>query len=539
MQAKDLDLRELLSFTPEGGVMHFMGRRVILFDVVAMGLLRKELIESLGLSAARSILTRFGYAHGRRTAESLKAEFPKLCADSWTGPKLHMLHGMVVIKENKRTDGSGAAPLVETYWDESYEAEQHLLHLGQADESVCWTLTGFASGYVSYWAGREVYFIEDRCCGKGDAICHIEGRFKEQWGEALEPHLQYFQSESGDEMFKKLTDTLRETEKRLKKRRRQLSCLDDTPCVTARSEAMRHVVDLTRRVAKVESSVIVTGESGVGKERIARLIHEESARAGRSFVAVNCGALTETLLESELFGHVKGSFTGAEKDSMGLFEAANGGTLFLDEIGEVSPGMQVKLLRALQEREIRRVGESTSRPVDIRVVAATNRNLAEEVVAGRFRQDLFYRLRVIELRVPPLRERTEDILPLARIFLEEASRRAGRKVTGFTPQAADQLLRYQWPGNIRELQNAVEHAVAICTGSRATLGDLPEELRPTLTKPTISGSILPLEDVEREYILAALRATGDNRTRTAAELNIGIATLYRKLKIYEKDGHVV
>lgn len=539
MQAIDLDLRELLSFTPEGGVMHFMGRRVILFDVVAMGLLRKELIESLGISAARSILTRFGYAHGRRTAESLKEEFPKLFADSWTGPKLHMLHGMMIAEGAKRNDDNGTAPLVESFWRESYEAEQHLLHLGQSDVSVCWTLTGFASGYVSYWAGKEIYFIEDRCCGKGDAVCHVEGRSKEKWGDALTPHLPYYQSESGDEMFKKLMETLRETEKRLKKRQRQLSCLDDTPCVTARSEAMRNALNLTKRVAKVESSVIVTGESGVGKERIARLIHEESARAGRPFIAVNCGALTETLLESELFGHAKGSFTGADKDSMGLFEAANGGTLFLDEIGEVSPGMQVKLLRALQEREIRRVGESASRPVDIRVVAATNRNLAEEVVAGRFRQDLFYRLRVIELKVPPLRERTEDILPLARIFLEEASRRAGNKVTGFTPQAADQLLRYDWPGNIRELQNAVEHAVAICIGSRATIGDLPEELRPALPRPTVVGSIRPLEDIEREYVLAAMRATGNNRNRTASELNIGIATLYRKLKGYEKDGYVV
>ena len=539
MQAKDLDLRELLSFTPEGGVMHFMGRRVVMFDAVALGLLRKELIESVGISAARNILTRFGYAHGRRTAESLKEEFPKLFADSWTGPKLHMLHGMMVADGAKRNDDSGTAPLVESFWRESYEAEQHLLHLGHSDVSVCWTLTGFASGYVSYWAGKEIYFIEDRCCGKGDAVCHVEGRSKEKWGETLTPHLPYFQSESGDEMFKKLTETLKETEKRLKKRQRQLSCLDDAPCVTARSEAMRNALDLTRRVAKVESSVIVTGESGVGKERIARLIHDESSRAAKPFIAVNCGALTETLLESELFGHAKGSFTGADKDRVGLFEAANGGTLFLDEIGEVSPGMQVKLLRSLQEREIRRVGESKSRPVDIRVVAATNRNLAEEVTAGRFRQDLFYRLRVIELKVPPLRERTEDILPLARIFLEEASRRAGNKVTGFTPQAADQLLRYDWPGNIRELQNAVEHAVAICIGSRATIGDLPEELRPALPKATVVGSIRPLEDIEREYVLAAMRATGNNRNRTASELNIGIATLYRKLKGYEKAGHAV
>ncbi|QWV94616.1 sigma-54-dependent Fis family transcriptional regulator [Geomonas oryzisoli] len=542
MQSADLDLRELLSFRPDGGTMFFMGRRAIIFDAVALGLLRKELISSLGMAAARSILTRFGYAHGRMTAESLKLEFPDLFADSWTGPKLHMLQGMVRVEENKRSDGSDDQPLVQSFWYDSYEVEQHLLHLGLSEDSVCWTLTGFASGYVSYWRGEKVYFIEDRCCGKGDAVCHVEGRTREQWGEALEPYLPYFESETGDEVFQNLAKALRDTEERLKKQRRQMSCLsagtEEFGCITARSGAMRQVVELTRRIARVDSSVIVTGESGAGKERIARLIHEESARSGRPFVAVNCGALTETLLESELFGHAKGAFTGADRDKMGLIEAANGGTLFLDEIGEVSQSMQVKLLRVLQEREVRRVGENKSRQVDIRVVAATNRNLSDEVSKGNFRRDLYYRLRVIEVRVPPLRERNEDILPLARIFLEQASKRAGRKVTGFTPKAADQLLRYTWPGNVRELQNAVEHAVALCLDTRADLEDLPEELRSALPRPGIVESVRPLEEVEREYILAALRATGNNKARTAAELNIGVATLYRKLAEYEKQGFV-
>lgn len=519
-----------------------MGRRAIIFDAVALGLLRKELINSLGMAAARSILTRFGYAHGRMTAESLKLEFPDLFADSWTGPKLHMLQGMVRVEENKRSDGSDDQPLVQSFWYDSYEVEQHLLHLGLSEDSVCWTLTGFASGYVSYWRGEKVYFIEDRCCGKGDAVCHVEGRTREQWGEALEPYLPYFESESGDEVFQNLAKALRDTEERLKKQRRQMSCLsaaaEEFGCITARSSAMRQVVELTRRIARVDSSVIVTGESGAGKERIARLIHEESARSGRPFVAVNCGALTETLLESELFGHAKGAFTGADRDKMGLIEAAHGGTLFLDEIGEVSQSMQVKLLRVLQEREVRRVGENKSRQVDIRVVAATNRNLSDEVSKGNFRRDLYYRLRVIEVRVPPLRERNEDILPLARIFLEQASKRVGRKVTGFTPKAADQLLRYTWPGNVRELQNAVEHAVALCLDSRADLEDLPEELRSALPRPGVVESVRPLEEVEREYILAALRATGNNKARTAAELNIGVATLYRKLAEYEKQGVV-
>jgi transcriptional regulator with PAS, ATPase and Fis domain len=300
---------------------------------------------------------------------------------------------------------------------------------------------------------------------------------------------------------------------------------------------MRRVVDLARRVAKADATLLVTGESGVGKERIARLVHDESERARGPFVAVNCGAVTETLLESELFGHVRGSFTGATHDRVGFFESANGGTLFLDEIGEITPALQVKLLRVLQEREVRRVGESRNRPIDVRVIAATHRNLADEVAAGRFRQDLYYRLRVIELHIPALRERRDDILPLARLMIGRASRRMGKKILGFTPAAADQLVRYNWPGNVRELENAVERAAVLCDGTHVDLGDLPEEVRfATAVTTPHEGAIRPLDEVERDYILSALKANGGNQARTAAQLKIGTATLYRKLKQYERDA---
>ncbi|MBI5014704.1 MAG: sigma 54-interacting transcriptional regulator [Deltaproteobacteria bacterium] len=541
MRARDLDLRELFAFEPKGGVMKFAGQRVLLLDAVALGLLRKELIETLGTSAARGVLTRFGYAHGRRTAENLRSEFPWESEREWqwAGGRLHMLHGMLVLRAPERGGGEPSL-FAETIWQESYEAEQHLLHLGVAEEPVCWTLTGFASGYLSFCSSREVYCMEDRCRGKGDADCHLVARFKEEWGPEIEPELPFYRKESVDGVLNDLTEALRRTEKRLKARRQEIARLtgirDDPSGIVARSDGMRRVLDLARRIAKVESTAVVTGESGVGKERIARLIHDESGRAGRPFIAVNCGAVTDSLLESELFGHAKGAFTGADRERLGLFEAASGGTLFLDEVGEVSPSMQVKLLRALQEREVRRIGENTPRPADVRVVAATNRNLAEDVAAGRFRQDLFYRLRVIELRVPALRERPEDILPLARVFLNETTRRLGRKVTGFTPRAADQLLRHGWPGNVRELQNAVEHAVALCAGHRVDLQDLPEDLRTALPRGTVAAGIRRLGDVEREHILAALRAANGNKTRAAAELGIGVATLFRKLKRYEGLG---
>jgi two-component system response regulator HydG len=293
---------------------------------------------------------------------------------------------------------------------------------------------------------------------------------------------------------------------------------------------MHRVIDVARRVAQVDSTVLLTGESGVGKERIARFIHDESSRGGGPFIAINCGAVPEHLLESELFGHVRGSFTGATQDRVGLFEAANSGTLLLDEIGEVPPPMQVKLLRALQEREIRRVGENRSRAVSARVIAATNRDLVQEIRAARFREDLYYRLRVVEIGIPPLRERREDILPLARAFVADAARRTGRTVSGFTPAAAHQLLRYGWPGNVRELENAIERAVVLTRRSRIDLDDLPGEVGLAVPDAVAATGVRPLAEVERDYIKSVLRAVGGNRSQAAQKLGIGEATLYRKIK---------
>jgi two-component system, NtrC family, response regulator HydG len=334
---------------------------------------------------------------------------------------------------------------------------------------------------------------------------------------------------------------LKAAERKLRERRRALvrvaRGVDEPLGIIAQSQAMAKVVDLARRVAKVDSTVLITGESGSGKERIARLLHDESTRAAGPFIAVNCGAITETLLESELFGHARGAFTGATGDRPGLFEAASNGTLLLDEVGEVSPGMQVKLLRALQEREIRRVGENKSRRVDVRIVAATNRDLAHGVAGGAFRQDLYYRLKVVELHVPPLRDRRDDILPLARVLLAEAALRMKRKISALAPSAVDQLLRYAWPGNVRELENTMERAVALARGNRVELEDLPEEIRQAFAMPVATqGAVRPLDEIEKEYIIAALEINGGNQTRTAEQLRIGSATLYRKLKSYGTLG---
>jgi len=539
MKAADLDLRELLAFESRGGVIRFAGLRALIFDAVALGILRRELISTLGMSGARGVLTRFGFAHGLRMAESLKTELPWDSESEWmsAGVRIHALLGLVAV-EASQEPAPAPEPVSRAVWHDSYEAEQHILHLGVSDEPVCWTLCGFAGGWQTSVRGRAVYFVEDRCVGKGDSVCHVVGRYREDWGEAIAAHLPFYEEKCLEAALQHVTDELKRVETRLRGRRRELGkdaeALDASGIV-ARSDAMQRVLDLARRVAKVDSTVLLTGESGVGKERVARLIHAESARTGGPFVALNCGAVPESLLESELFGHARGSFTGAAQDRPGLFEAANRGTLFLDEIGEVPPQMQVKLLRVLQEREVRRVGENRNRPVDARVLAATNRDLLADVHAARFRQDLYYRLRVVEIRVPPLRERREDVLPLARAFLAEVSRRTGRRVTGLTPGAAAQLVRYDWPGNVRELENAVERAVVLAKGSRVDVGDLPDEVGSALPGAHVAGETRPLAEVERDYILAVVNASGGNRARAAARLGIGAATLYRKLKEYDAE----
>jgi two-component system response regulator HydG len=539
MRADDLDHNELLELDPDGGTIKFAGQRALLLDAVAMGLLRKYLVENFGLTAARTVLTQFGFAHGWRMAEAMKAEFQWDSDDHWrkAGTRINALEGLFKI-----APGSGE-PLSKDglMLVASYEAEQHLLHFGRADNPMCWTISGLTSGYISRTAGKEIYVLEDRCMGQGDAGCHLIGRTREDWGDEHADELRFFEAtelkDCLDVSLHRVTETLKLAEKKLRERHRALTRVSpdevEPEGLVAKSPAMRQVLDLARRVAKVDSTVLITGESGAGKERIAQLVHDESTRASGPFIAVNCGAIAETLLESELFGHVRGAFTGASHDRPGLFEAAHNGTLLLDEVGEVSPAMQVKLLRALQEREIRRVGENKSRRVDVRILAATNRDLTHGVAGGSFRQDLYYRLKVVELHVPSLVQRRDDILPLARVLLAEAALRMKRHISSLAPNAADQLLRYEWPGNVRELENAMERAVALARGSRVELEDLPEEIRSAVPKPVaISGTVRPLEDIEKEYILAALQQNGGNQTHTAEQLQIGSATLYRKLKSY-------
>jgi DNA-binding NtrC family response regulator len=301
---------------------------------------------------------------------------------------------------------------------------------------------------------------------------------------------------------------------------------------------MRRVFRLVAKIAPTESPVLITGESGTGKELIARAIHLQSRRAHRSFVSVNASAVPESLFESELFGHVRGSFTGAVADRPGLFLQADGGTLFLDEIGEMPPAAQVKLLRALQDGEIRRVGSSDPVRVDVRVVAATNRDLKEALASGQFREDLYFRLNVFHIELLPLRERPEDIPVLANYFREKYGRAAGRRVDRFSERAQFYLMRYAYPGNVRELENAVERAVALAEHSEITHLDLPPSFREASVPMLPSGTAFPysetmsLAQLEAEHIRRALRYFAGNTTRAARSLGISRSTLWRKMREY-------
>jgi len=305
--------------------------------------------------------------------------------------------------------------------------------------------------------------------------------------------------------------------------------------LTGPSRAIHRVMDQVRHIAPTRATVLLEGETGTGKGVVAHAIHQHSPRKGERFVSVNCASLAEGVIESELFGHERGAFTGATALRRGRFEIADGGTLFLDEIGETPPGVQVKLLRVLQDRSFERVGGTETLTTDVRLVAATNRDLLAEVKAGRFREDLFYRLSVVRIAMPPLRDRPDDIPLLVETFIRDFNREHGRKVTGLTRGVLDRLVRHPWPGNVRELKNTIEGMVVFAEGKRALdLSDLPDALREREGETErLDVSVgMTVEEAERQLIAATLRHTGNDKTRAAAMLGIGLRTLYRKLKEY-------
>ncbi|HNN92902.1 MAG TPA: sigma-54 dependent transcriptional regulator [Pseudomonadota bacterium] len=308
-----------------------------------------------------------------------------------------------------------------------------------------------------------------------------------------------------------------------------------------KSEAMQAVYGLLNQIVDSDASVLITGESGTGKEVVARALHRRGKRKGGPFVAINCAAMPESLLESELFGHARGAFTDARSEHVGLFVQASGGVLFLDEIGEMPAGMQVKLLRVLEERRVRPVGSSREVPFDVRVVAATNRDLESAIAEKTFREDLYFRINVIHVDLPPLRARGGDVLLLAQSFIERFARASDKRITGLSPQAAEKLLAYAWPGNVRELHNCIERAVALTRFESLAVDDLPERVRNYRASHVLVASddpseLVPMEEVERRYITRVLEATHGNKTLAARILGFDRKTLYNKLTQFKLDA---
>ncbi len=535
MLANDLHLLELVDFAD--GDISLQGRRLVLHDIHSIAELRRDLLRMLGKDQARQILTRFGYWWGKADAAALKRVFKWQSLEEFikAGARLQTLSGIArTVIKSLYVDPAGERFKMELIWHDSAEVNEQLIAEGPTNEPSCWKLSGYASGFISYCLNREIYFIEDQCMAKGDHICSAVGQDKASWGDRVSPHLTFFELDDVQARIEQLSEQLRVKTEQLDEQRRKIIKNPSPSSMIhpeVRSTSYLRILHLAERVAPYDSSLLITGETGTGKEVIARHIHSISLRNKNIFLPINCGALPETLLESELFGHTAGAFTGANRERAGIFEEACGGTVFLDEIGDISSTLQVKLLRVLQEHEIVRIGENRPRAVDVRIMAATNKNLQQLIHDGLFREDLYYRLAVVEILLPPLRQRVEDILPLARHFVKNFARKLKMPDLHFDAQCLDYLQSYDWPGNIRELENAIERAALLCTDSTIR----PENL--TLRNFSIIESrandphhILSLEELEMRHISSVLQLTQGNQRKACEILGISQATLWRKMK---------
>ncbi len=540
MKASDLHLLELLDFAPTEGCIRFGERRMLLWDADAFGNLRDELIKSLGTAEARPILKRFGFANGYRDALSTKSLVDWKSDEEWwlSCPSLQCNEGKVQPEvKHLKVDREECIFEMEVVWDHSYEAEQHTRVRGSSSEPVCWTLTGFASGFATALMGQECIVVETECAAMGAPACRVVGKTRRAWGEGGDLVACDYQAHS-------LASELQAREVELRHRAEELAVREQEVermslgkgakrSTRSRSPEMERVLTLCESVATSNSIVLISGENGSGKAQMARYLHDESTRADGPFLRINCGALPESLLNSELFGHEPGDLPGTLEQKLGLFERAKGGTLVLEEVGQLSASSQVTLLRALQEHEIWPARATTPRPIDLRLVTTSSRDLQQLSQEGRFRSDLYYQLAAIHMEVPPLRLRPDDILPLARHYLTRSCHRAGLDAKSLSTKAAETLLGHSWPGNLTELENAMDRAVILAgPKSKIELGHLSPTLR------SVRGDfarvqhdqVLSMAEIERRYVLEVLERYQGNRTRTAKALGIGANTLWRKLK---------
>jgi two-component system response regulator HydG len=548
------DLTESLFFSPGDGRIWLNDQRMLLWHSSSMGHLRRELIDTLGIDRARGLLTRAGYVSGARDAQIVRERWPNNDAASvfMAGTRLHALEGVVKVTpvafdfDIDRGTYEG-----EFLWEHSSEDDEHISAYGLGTEPACWSQIGYATGYVTSLFGQLVVFREVECRSMGASVCRVVGRNAAAWGDVSEDQ-RYLQARD----FRSLGEAAAAP--------REAKVLAALPAdsgdrheIVGASSAFNSACHQLDRVARTQATVLFTGESGVGKEAFARRLHRISARAQKPFVAVNCAAIPETLIESELFGVERGAFTGASSSRPGRFERADGGTLFLDEIGSMSLVSQGKLLRVLQEGEVERVGGTRTLRVDVRVVAATNVDLQAQVRDGRFREDLFFRLNVYPIHLPPLRERRDDVPLLMNHFLRRESLRHGREPTGFTARAVRAMLSYPFPGNIRELQNLIERGiisaedgaaidvahlfrreqlpddVLLAIGGHGGLTAQRNEPKPNLldhVQAGLGGQALTLTGVEHQLLRDAVASADGNIAAAARRLGLTRAQLAYRLE---------
>lgn len=544
----DRTLREHLHFSPDAGHILLYGQRMLLFHAAAFAELRRELIERLGMAQAREVMIRLGYRQGFDDGVRIREDGGDRKVDELLamGPRLREMEGFVRNHpiDAMVCDGERGAFWGDFIWSASFEAQAHLDDCGLSGEPACWIMVGYANGYCTAVTGMPILWREIECTAMGHSRCRVVGRALSDWRHLDADEASHLQLVTLPEPKTGFTSP-------------QGTTFDN---FVGTSAAFKTVADMVGRVAESDATVLFLGESGVGKERFARALHTMSRRAQAPFVAINCAAIPHDLVEAELFGVERGAYTGADRSRPGRFERADGGTLFLDEIASLPHSAQGKLLRVLQEREVERVGDTRVRKVDVRIVAAANQDLRGEVTAGRFRADLFYRLNVCPISIPPLRHRRDDIPLLVSLFTQRFSSRYEKTIAGLTNRAHKALWDYEWPGNVRELENIVERAVILCdeggvidlrhlfTGGEAlsaTSFDLsatqaesmadgaddgPEELA-----DAILSDFRSFDALERDLLRAALKRCNGNLSAAARLLKMGRGQFEYRLKKYRSD----
>jgi len=547
------DLRARVHFCAETGQIWLHEHRMLLVHAEAQASLRKELIDTLGMDRAHGLFTRMGYASGVRDAElaRIRAQDSSDIDAFMTGPQLHTLEGIVRVTPIKlELDRVAGKFYGEFLWENSWEGQWHRHYYGIHAEPVCWTQIGYACGYSSAFMGRPILYKEVECAGMGHNNCRIVGKPIEEWEDAAE-YKHFLNRES-------IADQLFDLQTQVVQLRSTIGEKETLPTdMVGNSPSFRAAYELLKQAANSRITVLLLGETGVGKEMFARSLHDMGPRRNAPFVAINCAAIPHDLVESELFGVEKGAYTGAIVSRPGRFERADGGTLFLDEIGDLPLPAQSKLLRVLQEGELERLGDQKTRKIDVRLVAATNGDLQQLIKERKLRSDLYYRLNGYQIEIPPLRERKEDVSPLAKRFLAKYSVIHAKKLRGFTDKAKRALLTYQWPGNIRELQNMIERGVILapsgtrievnhlfssCSEERefgldtdGSLGDSRGDGSRGLCEAVFNG-VLTLDQVETILLETAVDKAHGNLSSAARMLGLTRAQLAYRLKRLQESG---